>query len=251
LVTEVTNERLLDPGSALRLNCAEATGMNHESHTAIAGGADQAHGAAPTDRAAALQQYRARADIYDAELLFATPIRRRAIDKLALRPGDTVLDVGCGTGLSLPLIERAIGPGGRIFGIEQSAEMLARARSRIASNRYRNVTLIQSPVEEAKIPSRADAVLFHFTHDVLRTPAAVANVAGAFKPGARVVAAGLKWAPRWAVGVNLAVLLGALRSTTALEGLDRPWSHLEAHLRRVKVEQLLGGAIYLMSGVAK
>jgi hypothetical protein len=66
-----------------------------------------------------------------------------------------------------------------------------------------------------------------------------------------VVAAGLKWAPGWALGVNLAVLLGALRSTTALEGLDRPWSHLAAHLRNVEVEPHLGGSIYLLSGIAK
>lgn len=40
---------------------------------------------------------------------------------------------------------------------------------------------------------RADDALFHFTHDVLRSPAAVANVMPALRPGAGVVACGLKW----------------------------------------------------------
>jgi SAM-dependent methyltransferase len=223
--------------------------LNFEFSTAISEAADFLRSVNPPDRAAALRQYRSRANIYDAELLFAAPIRRRAVEELALRPGETVLDVGCGTGLSFPLIEREIGSSGKIVGLEQSADMLARARSRIAFERYHNMTLLQSPVEDAKIPAGADAALFHFTHDVLRTPAAVANVMGALRPGARVVTAGLKWAPRWAVGVNFAVLLGALRSTAALEGLDRPWSHLQPYLRRVEVEQHFGGSIYLLSGV--
>ena len=223
--------------------------MNFDFQAALATAADRLRAFGTPDRGAALRQYRGRANIYDAEIFFAAPIRRRTIEKLALRPGEVVLDVACGTGLSLPLIERRVGADGSIVGIEQSAEMIALARSRIRQAGYRNVTLLHAPVEEAEIPAGADAAVFHFTHDVLRTPAAVANVMSALRPGARVVAAGLKWAPGWAWGVNLAVLAGALRSITALEGLDRPFSLLEPHLGRVEVEQHLGGAVYLMTGV--
>jgi SAM-dependent methyltransferase len=248
-VAEATKRAL--PGSCAAHNLIRdgASDVNFEFPSPLSAAAEHLRSLRAPDRGAALRQYRARANIYDAEILFAAPIRRRTIDMLALRPGDCVLDVGCGTGLSIPLIERGIGTTGRIVGIEQSGEMLAQARARIRSAGYGNVTILHAPVEEAVIPVYADAAVFHFTHDVLRTAAAVANVMRALKPGARVVAAGLKWAPRWAWGINLAVLAGALRSITALEGLDRPWSLLEPHLARVEVEQHLGGAVYLMTGV--
>jgi SAM-dependent methyltransferase len=245
----VTICALRDSSGGHNLDRDGASEMNIDFPAALSTAADRLRAFRAPDRGAALRQYRARANIYDAEILFAAPIRRRTIEKLALRRGELVLDVGCGTALSVPLIERRIGADGRIVGIEQSAEMLAQARARIRSAGYRNITLLHAPVEEAEIPARADAAVFHFTHDVLRTAAAVANVMSALKPGARVVAAGLKWAPGWAWGVNLAVLAGALRSITALEGLDRPWSLLEPHLGRIEIEQHFGGAIYLMTGV--
>jgi protein-L-isoaspartate O-methyltransferase len=48
--------------------------------------------------------------------------RRRNIARPELKNGDAVIDVGCGTGFSFPIIEEAVGPLGRILGIEQSAE---------------------------------------------------------------------------------------------------------------------------------
>lgn len=225
--------------------------MNEQFTSALSAAAERLRNFGAADRGAALRQYRARADIYDVEILFAAPIRRRTIDKLALHSGEAVIDVGCGTGLSIPLIECAVGPAGTIVGIEQSADMMANARARVSAAGHRNVILINAPVEEAAIETRADAAVFHFTHDVLRTPYAIANVMRALKPGARVAAAGLKWAPRWAWPVNLAVLAGALRSVTAMDGLDRPWSMLEPHLERVEIEQHLGGAVYILSGVKR
>ena len=46
--------------------------------------------------------------------------------------------------------------------------------------------LVCSPVEDAKLRVRADAALFHFTHDILLRPEAIANVLGHLKPGARL-----------------------------------------------------------------
>jgi ubiquinone/menaquinone biosynthesis C-methylase UbiE len=203
------------------------------------------------NRSTALRQYRSRARIYDLELLLFEPVRQRAIDLLHLKHGDRVLDVGCGTGLSFTAVEGLIGPEGSIVGIEQSPEMLERARARATENNWKNVTLISSSVEEAAIPLAADAALFHFTHDIMRTPNALANIASHLKPGARIVAAGLKWAPARAMPLNLLVWNAALRSTSTLEGLARPWSHLEPLLSQLEVEQMLGGTVYVASGVVK
>jgi ubiquinone/menaquinone biosynthesis C-methylase UbiE len=201
------------------------------------------------DRDAALAQYRRRASVYDRELALLEPIRRLAISRLGLRPGDVVLDVGCGTGLSLPLLKQGVGPKGRIVGVEQSPEMFEQARRRVARARWTRVTLICSPVEDADLRIEADAALFHFTHDILQRPEAIANVLAQLKPGARVVASGLKWAAPWLLRpVNWLVLPAALRSVTSLDGMDRPWQLLQEQLGPMKAEPRLLGGAYVASG---
>jgi demethylmenaquinone methyltransferase/2-methoxy-6-polyprenyl-1,4-benzoquinol methylase len=201
------------------------------------------------DRAAAIGQYRRRAATYDLELAAFEPLRREAVRRLGLRPGETVLDVACGTGLSFGLLHAALGPQGRIVGVEQSHEMLERARRRVADEGWHHVELIESPVEDFAWRGRADAALLHFTHDVLQQPRAVDRVLAHLRPGARIVATGLKWAPRWALAVNAAVRVAAWRSTTTLAGLDRPWRLLEARIGPMTVEARLVGAVYVAQGV--
>jgi ubiquinone/menaquinone biosynthesis C-methylase UbiE len=201
------------------------------------------------DRSAALAQYEARAATYDFELALFEPIRERAIERLALRPGDTVLDVGCGTGLSLERLQRGVGAAGHVVGIEQCPAMIAQAQHRSCVQESENVTLLCAPAEEAPIHGRADAALFHFTHDVLRRPAALDQVLRHLKPGARLVACGLQWASPWAVPLNLFVWGAAMRSVSSLRGLDMPWSLLAERVRGLKVEELLLGAVFLARGV--
>lgn len=200
------------------------------------------------DRSAALSLYRRRAGIYDLELALFEPIRRQAIARLALRRGDVVLDLGCGTGLSLALLRAGVGARGRIIGIEQSPEMIARARERVAQHRWRNVSLLCSPVESAEIPTQADAALFHFTHDILRRPEALARVVAHLAPGARVVASGLQWARGWAAPANLLVWPAALHSVSSLEGLRTPWSRLAACIGPLDVQHALLGTVFIASG---
>ncbi|MEO8059232.1 MAG: methyltransferase domain-containing protein [Burkholderiales bacterium] len=205
----------------------------------------------PPDHSAALAQYRRRAAVYDLELALFEPVRRRAVERLVLRPGDLVLDVGCGTGLSLPLLQPEVGPTGRIVGIEQSPEMMALARERVARNGWHNVALIEAPAEAARLKGHADAALFHFTHDILREPLAIANVLSHLRPGAHVVACGLQWARFWAWPVNLFVLGAARHSVTSLAGLGSPWSLLAPHLQELRVDTMVAGGVFIASGVLR
>lgn len=201
------------------------------------------------DRAAALAQYRRRANLYDTELAPFEPIRSEAIASLDLRRGDSVLDVGCGTGLSFEMLHDRIGKGGRIVGIEQSPEMMAKAQARVRENHWHNVDLVCAPAATAKVPLLADAALFHFTHDVLRENAAIGNVLGHLKRGARVVASGLQWAPPWAWPTNAFVLLAAMYSVTSMEGMGHPWDKLARRLTDFEVRSMLTGGIYIARGV--
>ncbi|MES2100414.1 MAG: methyltransferase domain-containing protein [Pseudomonadota bacterium] len=211
--------------------------------------------ASPHSHQAALEQYRRRASVYNVELALFEPIRRDAIARLGLKPGDTVIDAGCGTGLSLPSLRAAVGPRGRIVGIEQCPEMLAQAHECVRQHRWHNVTLIEASVEDAQIAStthhRADAALFHFTHDILRAPPAVANVLRVLRPGASVVACGLKWSVPWAWPVNLFVFGAALHSVSSLAGLARPWSLLAAQVDGFEVDSAMAGAVFIARGRAR
>ena len=83
------------------------------------------------DRDTSLTRYRALARDYDAACGGIAGIRQAGIDALQLREGETVFDVACGTGWTLPRLGGRVGPQGRVYGIEQCPEMAARARSRV------------------------------------------------------------------------------------------------------------------------
>ena len=77
------------------------------------------------------------ADRYDGELAEVTEeFRQICIDRVGIAEGDTVLDLGCGTGLNQPHLAARVGPGGRIIGIDASEKMLSQARARAASVGY-------------------------------------------------------------------------------------------------------------------
>ena len=200
------------------------------------------------DRDAALQQYRRRSGTYDLQLAPFEPIREMAIDSLDLRRRETVLDVGCGTGLSLRRLSRAVGESGQIIGIEQCPEMIAQAQDRVLKHHHSNVRLLCAPVEEAEFDGQADAALFHFTHDIMRRADALDRVLLHLRPGARVVATGLCWAAPWALPVNFFVWGAAMLSVSSLGGLDRPWSLLAGKLDDWRVRELAFGGVFLAQG---
>ena len=201
------------------------------------------------DRSAALAQYRRRARFYDQELALFEPIREQAIASLKLQPGATVLDVGCGTGLSFRLLQRPPGQGRphrrhRAMPRDDGQGPRPGAATRIGTTS----TWSARRRPTARIAARADAALFHFTHDILREDAAIDNVLAHLKPGARVVATGLQWAPPWMWPANGFVMAAALYSVTSLDGLGRPWDKLARRLREVEFHTALLGGIYILSG---
>jgi arsenite methyltransferase len=198
----------------------------------------------------AIARYRAHAAGYDASAARTMALRRRTVARLALEPGQTVLDVACGTGLSFPLLQAGVGEAGHVVGVELSPDMLVLARERCAREGWGNVTLIESAMENAPIPGPVDAILFNFTHDVLRSPAALERIFAAARPGARVAVAGMKLAPWWLAPINAVVRAKARPYMTTFEGLARPWDLLEACLEGFERESVLFGTGYIGWGRA-
>ena len=179
-------------------------------------------------------------------------LRRRAASRLKLKHGESVLDVGCGTGLSFHLLEDGVGPEGRIIAIDQSPEMLEKARERVKINGWENITLIESSIEEAAIAETVDAALFALSHDIMRSPAAVENVVQRVKPGGRISVVGMTWNPWWALPFNLIHAFRLRRGATTYEGLGRPWTHLETLIPGLQVERVFRaqyGGYYFAWGV--
>jgi len=197
------------------------------------------------DTAKAVRLYRNHAHGYDASARRTMWIRARTIGKLNLRPGDRVLDVACGTGLSIPFLREAVGAEGEVVGIEVSPEMISRARQRVTDAGWQNVTLLESSVESAEICGPLDAVLFHFTHDVLRSPAALKRIFAAARPAARIAFAGMKYAPWWMAPVNVIVRAQARPYMTTFEGLDKPWDLALHYLQGFEGRSVLFGTGYI------
>ena len=113
--------------------------------------------------------YRRYAAVYDAVFgPVLQPGRKAVMQALGLRPGDRVLEVGVGTGLSLPLYPRDV----TITGIDVSREMLEKARRRVARRKLPNVeALLEMDAESMSFADASfDKVVAMYVLPVVENP---------------------------------------------------------------------------------
>jgi len=199
-------------------------------------------------RAGRQPAYYEHARSYDRDTGVFQPYRQAVVDALLLQPGQVVLDVGCGTGLCYGLLRDKVGPDGTVIGIEESPEMAAVAREYIAREGWRNVMVVQSPAEDARLEETADAALFCAVHDILQSPRALRNVMAALCPGAWVAAGGGKLAAPLMIAVNSTVMMLHAPYVRDFSGFDRPWRYLEHLVEDVQVREMAFGTGYVMTG---
>jgi ubiquinone/menaquinone biosynthesis C-methylase UbiE len=187
-----------------------------------------------------IETYRKKAKHYDIVSQFY-PVpgypqraqRLRSVQALGLRPGDSVVDLACGTGLNFSLIEQAIGPGGRIVGVDLTDAMLDQARERIETKGWRNISLVQADATEFAFPDQVDAIVS--TYALSHVPECghvIAHAAAALAPGGRCVVLDLKAPdnpPRWLVqlGIALGRPFGSIDEWVG----RRPWEGVRAAMQ--------------------
>jgi SAM-dependent methyltransferase len=107
----------------------------------------------------------------------------------ALQPGETVLDLGSGAGFDAFLAARAVGPTGRVIGVDMTREMLERARQNAATTGHTNVEFREGRIEALPIDDASvDVVISNCVINLVPDKAAVfAEVARVLRPGGRMV----------------------------------------------------------------
>ena len=93
-------------------------------------------------------------------------------------------------------------------------------------------------------------MLFNYTHDICRTPAAVANIMRQVKPGARVAMAGIKFFPWWTGPLNVLAWLKNRPYNAKAADLWRPWDIVESHCLSFEWQATQFGMGYIGHGIA-
>lgn len=198
-------------------------------------------------------------DLLSAEYPVYHAGRRLGADSLGLREGGQVLDLGCGTGLNFPLLQRAVGPGGSIIGIDRSAQMLAQARRRADRQGWANVTLLQADattLDPLAIARRIEAAGGHALSDAalatyalsLMTPwrRAWSGMLGLTRPGGRLSVVDMQDPTG-----RSAVLTPLARLACRLGGADitaHPWQGVEQDCDDVAHFSARGGHLQVRTG---
>ncbi len=122
-------------------------------------------------------------------------VRRRMANFRALAPGpgEIIADIGCGPGLLLEEIARAVGDDGRAIGLDPSADMRAAAAARCdgrANVRIEDGTASAMPLRDASIDKAVSLQVFEYLSDI---PAALAEARRVLRPGGRLVVGDWHW----------------------------------------------------------
>jgi ubiquinone/menaquinone biosynthesis C-methylase UbiE len=203
--------------------------------------------------------YRKRARHYDAAVrtfpLAGARVgrwRKVAVDALQLRPGNTVVEIGCGTGLNFPLIEKAIGPQGRLIGVDLTQAMLDEARGKIEGHSWNNVELVQSDAARYEFPAPIDAVISTFAITLIPAyDTVIKNAVRALRPGGRIVIMDFKLAEnrlKPLVPLLERLLVRPFAGTREQAEQRHPWKSVERYAKNIEYHEFYGGFVYLSVG---
>ncbi len=143
------------------------------------------------------------APIYNPTHAWTLPKRRAARLALDLKPGDRVLDLGCGTGLNFSHLRELVGERGQVVGVDLTPAMLDIARKMIAVHGWRNVEVREADAANLPFPDASfDKVIVSYALNIIpEYMKAIEEARRVLPPGGRFVAlemrAGIHSLPAW------------------------------------------------------
>ena len=165
-----------------------------------------------------------------------------------------MVEIGCGTGLNFALVEQAIGPQGRIIGVDLTDAMLARAQRRVDARGWGNVTLVQADTRELELPAGVDAILSTYALSLVpECGEVISRACKALSPGGWCVVLDPKLpehAPRWVPPVALATLrpFAVTDDWTVRRSWEAIRAAMDAELADFSWTELFLGLVFLAAG---
>ena len=143
----------------------------------------------------------------------------------SLRPGETVLDLGSGAGFDAFLAARAVGPTGRVLGVDMTPEMLTKARGNLARSEARNIEFRLGEIEHLPVADASvDVVISNCVVNLSPDkPQVFAEMFRVLKPGGRVAISdivALRALPA-AVRADVALYTGCIAGAATVAELER------------------------------
>lgn len=126
-------------------------------------------------------------------------LRDQSIESLEATAGERVLEVGCGYGNSFAWLREAVGPEGRLVGLDVSQGMTRTARERVRDRGWRNVEVVRCDARKPPIvPGSFDAAYAAMSLSAVPDPAAaIEAIRTALRPGGRFVVLDARPFPQW------------------------------------------------------
>jgi demethylmenaquinone methyltransferase/2-methoxy-6-polyprenyl-1,4-benzoquinol methylase len=174
--------------------------------------------------------------------------RRKAVAALGLKAGDSVLEIGAGTGRNFPYLVDAVGPSGSVIAVDASEGMLREAGKLVERRGWSNVLLRRQDAARLELDRDVDAVLFSLSYSAMPEPQrALARAWERLRPGAKlaVMDAGLtktRFRPLLDPIARLLIRLGPGNP------YSRPWEDL-AEYGEVSIERFMW--IYYVCSLVK
>lgn len=176
--------------------------------------------------------------------------RKTAVDRLALAPGDRILELGCGTGRNFPYLADVVGSSGRIYGVDLSAGMLREATTLSEKHGWKNTSLVQVDAADFQAPEPLDGVLFGLSYNTMpHHKQVLARAWQQLRSGGRLVIMDAKVPPGRMGRFFLPFSLWLMKRTLLGNPFIRPWEQLKQVANNVEMEEFLFGSYYVCYAV--
>ncbi|MBT8332004.1 MAG: class I SAM-dependent methyltransferase, partial [Deltaproteobacteria bacterium] len=186
------------------------------------------------DRAA---NYDLSANLYYLAGFRVAKYRNRAVSALRLKPGGTVVYIGCGTGLNFSYLLESIRQNGRVIGVDLTDAMLEKAKKRVRRNGWRNIELVHSDAATYEFPAKLQGVVSTFALSfVPEYKQVIKNAASALDSGGKLVVADHRKPDRWPLSlVKFSVMITKPFGVSFDLLKKKPWEAMAVYFPRVTV----------------